>query len=500
MRPAPAVQILRLKGRETVSRHVLARGVVWLLMVAVAVSGGLWCASGCESKPAEEPPTTAPTSQEVSRPNILVYMIDTMRADQIGCYGAATKTPAFDRLAAEGVLFVNASSPASCTRPAVASLMTGVAPSVHGVHNYKMYLSPATDALTRLPELIKSAGYLTVGIVANPNVATVFGFDKGFDVYKELYRERTSLRTPTSYDLVADAPVVVAEVKRVLEAVPAGQPYFLYVLSIDPHAPYTPPAPYETMYDPDASSERDGGLAALSVFDSAYQTGHALPPDKIRALYRGEISYGDKHFGELIEWMRETGRLDDTLVVLTADHGEEFLDHGHRAHGHSVYEELTHVPLVLRYPEEFPAGERREEEVDLLDLSATLVVIAGGEVPATWFGRDLRASLTPRPIFSVNRQPTMVQFAARQDGWKLIFDETADEVRCYYLPDDPGEQHPLGGEAFERTKELLAGKLEEFRKYAELLHTQMVAGDMGLNEAEVPEDVLRSLRALGYVD
>ena len=378
--------------------------------------------------------------------------------------------------------------------------MTGVAPSVHGVHNYRTYLSPATDALVRLPELIRSAGYRTAGIVANPNVATVFGFSKGFDVYKELYRQRTSLATPTSYDLVADAPAVVAEVRRAVETVPDDRPYFLFVLSIDPHAPYTPPAPFETLYDPDANSGRDGSMPALMAFDNACQSGHSLPPDRIRALYRGEVSYSDEHFGELIEWMRASGRLDDTLVVLTADHGEEFLDHGRRAHGKSVYEEVTHVPLVLRYPRQFPAGERREEEVDLLDLSATLVTIAGGEVPATWFGRDLRASLTPRPIFSVNRQPTMVQFAARQDGYKLIFDETAGETTCYYLPDDPGEQHPLGGETLELTKELLAGKLEESRKYAELLHAKMVAGDMGLDEADVPEDVLRSLRALGYVD
>jgi arylsulfatase A-like enzyme len=447
---------------------------------------------GCAPPFAEGSDTAAAGGGE--RPSVLIYMIDTVRADEIGCYGAAvTKTPAIDRFAAESTVFLNASSLAPGTRPSVASLMTGMPAPALGP------LAHLPPAVTRLPELVQQRGYHTAGVVANPNLTHVFGFDKGFETYHELYAFPAVI---TVEHVIAAAPVVVRKVREVIESAPTDRPFFLYVLSIDPHAPYSPPPPYETMYDKDADGRRDGSVAALMQFEAEVTAGKSPSPDRIRALYRGEITFADTHFGTLVEWLRETGRLDKTLVVVTADHGEGFLEHGQRGHGNSVFEELTHVPLIVRHPASFPAGRRRNEPVDLLDLGATVVAVAGGQRPAHWVGRDLRDPLAPRPIFSTNRKPKVSQVAVRLDGYKMIADETAGRAEYYHLPEDPGERRPLAGEGRGKAEALLGPHFEEFRRTTAALAQQIAARDRTaaeVKEEALPEDVRRSLQALGYV-
>lgn len=428
-------------------------------------------------------------------------MIDTLRADELGCYGArVTQTPELDRFAADATLFESATAVAPATRPSVASFMTGVSPLIHGAVDLQSPLPRNIDRLKRLPDLLRRAGYQTAGIVANPNVSSMFGFREGFNVYRELYDRRSGSSAPRSTDLVSTADMVVSQIERHLDAIAHDKPFFLFVLSVDPHAPYTPPAPFDAMYDPQAAGATDGTMPALTRFDLAVSTGEALSADRIRALYRGEVSYADRVFGQLLDSLRKRGMIDETLVVFTADHGEEFLEHGRRGHGQCLYEEVIHIPMILRLPGQFAAGRRRNEAIDTLDLSASLLRIAEVEPPEYWPGRDLRGELRARPVFSTSRAKGFSGACVRFEGLKMIRDETAGWTRYFDLHADAAERTALQGEAMNSARRLLSEKLDHYFAYTESVRGRIMVETEVFQVKDLPEDVLKSLKALGYVE
>lgn len=436
------------------------------------------------------------------RPNILVYMIDTLRADELGCYGAkTTSTPNFDRFASESALFENCSSLAAGTRPSVASFITGVSGDVHDAWGGDYV--PLPSGLARLPDLLRKAGYSTFGVVANPNVARIFGFAEGYDVYHELYADPGDAVKDGERmgRLNAPANVVVDKIIETIDAAPADRPFFLYALSIDPHSPYSPPAPFEKMYHPDADGQRDGSLKTFDALKKDARAGKNPDIARLHALYRGEVSYADEQFARLLDWLRKTNRLDDTLIVITSDHGEEFLEHSSLGHGNTLYEELTHVPMILRHPASFKPGERRAEPIDTLDLSSTLLAVGGADQPSYWFGRDLRKPLPPRTIFSSHRKspPPKSLSAARHDGYKLLRDNARGKADYYYLPDDPREQSPLEGDKRKTAEALLNKRLAQYQRVNSELKGQLTRGTPEIDEASVSADVKNALITLGYV-
>lgn len=471
----------------------------WVGLGGVVVLAGL--AGGLTASPAR---ALAPDAG-VEKPNILVYMIDTLRADELGCYGArVTKTPAIDRFASQGALFVNAHSAAPATRPSIASFFTGVPSPAHGLEkNLIGFLPKEPGGLPRVHELLKEQGYYTVGIVANPNVDAFFGFARGWDAYHGLY-ERKPLPgqpAPRSGDLVTAADMIVDRVREEIDKAPRDRPFYIYVLSIDPHDPYTPPAPYDTMYDPDADAQRDGSIEVLQKqFDAAVREGRPPTPtvERIRSLYRGEVSFADAHFGRLMDWMMERGLLDRTLVALTADHGEEFLEHGRRGHGHTLFQEQLRVPLVVRHPGSF-APLRVEEPVSLLDLSATLVLVGGGQKPGFWTGRDLRGTVRPATIFAAQNSVDGLRRAVRFGEEKLIRDEKSGRQDAYDLAADPGEQHPIQGEGKRRADRALGGQLRKFQEANRDVFDTYARRGAEARPDSTPDELIRKLKALGYV-
>ncbi len=429
------------------------------------------------------------------RPDILVYMVDTLRADELEPYGAAvTRTPNLARFAEEAALFERAYALSANTRASIASFLTGVAPLVHGAEN--TFQSLGRDAsLARLPGLLAEAGYATAAVVANPNVATVFGFDVGFGRYEELYSGAIEAGPVLMGKLEADGETVLKRVRSVLAEAQRDKPLFLFVLSIDPHSPYDPPGEYDVLYDPDVDGERDGSLRAVLSFDRRLERGRTPSPDKLRALYRGEVTYSDQVFGQLLNALEDEGRLDQTLIVFTADHGEEFVDHGRRGHGKSLYEEVTRVPLIVRYPAMFDAGTR-EGMVDLTDVAATLLSVAGAEAPPYWRGRDLRGNLPAQPIFSSLRKSTLELATVRFEGRKAIRNLRSGACEYFDLVQDPAEEDPLTGARAQAAAVLLDPLLEEFQSRALELRGRLV-GSGGPSEPLSPE-LEESLRALGY--
>lgn len=301
--------------------------------------------------------------------NVIVLLIDTLRADRLKPYNpkSRVKTPVLDGLAAEGAVFGLAQSPENWTKPSVASVLTGLHPTTHGANQTESRL-PA-DA-TLLSEHLKAKGFKTGSFIANGYVSDRFGFDQGWDHYTNYIRERKS----------TEAENVFRETGDWIEKNKGGR-FFAYVQTIDPHVPYDPPEEYLKMYD---AREYTGPVQPRMTPEQLEQakrkqlTFTASDQRRLEALYDGEISQHDHFLGLFIERLKKLGVWEDTLLVVTSDHGEEFNDHGSWGHGHSVYQELLHVPLVF-----YRSGaiEKRHVAgaVSTLSIPATVCELVGVE-------------------------------------------------------------------------------------------------------------------------
>ena len=431
-----------------------------------------------------------------SPPNIIVYMIDTLRADELGPYGAqVTSTPAIDAFAASAAIFDNARSPAVSTRPAVASFLTGLSPFVHGMIENQGQLP---GGFRLLPELLASQGYHTGALIANPNIRATLGFARGFGTFKSLL--------PESWVWAADADWVADEVRQFVENAPDDRPFFLFVLSIDPHQPYQPPEPFDAMYDADAARVDAGSGENLRRIDDLFAAGRPVPQrelEQLRSLYRGEISFADASFGELLDFLRQRRLLDDTVIILTSDHGEAFGEHGNRGHSKTLFDETSRIPLIVRHPGIFDPG-RRVENVDLLDLSATIAAVAGEMRPDYWTGRDLRSVLTESALFAVNlhRHGNNLDIftSVTLGNKKLIRNESKLSMDLYDLATDPPERQPL--DRAEHTDSVLdlSGELKRFREQSLGLRKRIISEEIDTSEEELTEEMRRRLEALGYLE
>src|SRR5262249_3656211 len=277
--------------------------------------------------------------QRSDRPNVLIVTIDTLRADRLGCYGfGLAHTPAIDRLAQEGVRGADAGAsagPAPLTLPAHCSITTGLSPPAHGVRDNGNYaLGP--EAVT-LAERLAATGYRTAAFVSAAVLTRRYGLDQGFETYDDdLWAEDAP---PLFMFRKRPAPRTTDRAIAWLEDWAKGrqsQPFFLWVHFFDPHQPY------------------QVGSLELAV----------LTPTP----YDAEIAQPDRGIGRIVAWLRQHGVLDDTLVVLTADHGESLGEHGEPTHGIFIYDATIRVPLVWRLPGVFPAGGTYDGPVRHIDI------------------------------------------------------------------------------------------------------------------------------------
>jgi arylsulfatase A-like enzyme len=346
-------------------------------------------------------------SDPAQRPNVLVFLVDALRADHLGCYGHSRDTsPAIDALSREAALFETALSPASWTKPSIPSLFTGLYPIQHGVFtgNTKDSAERITsdilkDEHTTMAEVFRGAGYSTGAFVHNAQISSFMGFNQGFDVYAEHLGNAQQIN------------------ERFIQWLGSGlgRPFFGYVHYLDPHWPYTPPAPFDGMFSPPAQTSVDFNNVNWKYLERQIQSGDlqlsADDLEAMRSLYDGEIRYTDAAIAAALESLREKGLYENTIVVLTADHGEEFMEHGRIGHGNSLYDELLHIPLIIRSPQgRAPQGPSRTiaDPVSLIDIMPTVLDLAGIEIPEDIAGRSLRplmegSRLEPVPIFGDHR-------------------------------------------------------------------------------------------------
>jgi arylsulfatase A-like enzyme len=359
-----------------------------------------------------------------SRPNILLIVADTARADRFapagaaaGAGGSAAVAPRVAALGREGAVYLQARTPSPWTLPAHASLFTGLFPSSHGAESGHLRLE---DDRPFLAARLHGAGYRTQAYVANPWVGKDYNFQVGFDTFDEVWRSVKGTEGEMG------AGVVVDQVARWLEwrdghADAKAQPFFLFVNLFEPHLPYNPPEPERSAHLPaGADPERVGRLRRFKHPEEVRAilrlvTLDAKDREILGALYDGEIAYTDRRIGDLVDLLAKRGILDDTVVVVTSDHGEMLGEHDLYDHKLNVFEPLLRIPLVVRFPKRVKAGQRIETPVMLQDLYPTLLSLAGVEPGPSVEARRLPGitAMKPGPIRGESLDDPLVAEYAR---------------------------------------------------------------------------------------
>lgn len=394
-------------------------------------------------------------------PNLLLVVIDTLRADHVGAYGyARATTPNLDRLARQGVRFDRAYSTSSWTRPAVASLLTGLLPERHEVVNWQAKLPPGLPVLA---EELQSLGYTTAAFSANiAAVNGVPGFDRGFAKFELCFEpaeasEEAMMRFGGRPLRAFHAAEVNERVRSWLQSVPAA-PIFLYVHYLDPHSGYDPPEEHRRLFggDPALPGATEEDLHRLE------REQITLSPENLANLinlYDGEIHYVDEQVGALLHDLHGAGFADNLVSIVTSDHGEEFQDHGRLWHAFTLYEEVIRVPLIVHGTGtwSFPPAVRHQL-VRLDDLHPTLIELAGGVAVPGVDGYSLRSQLQggadggrealstqlhPDPVVDKLIHPKRHAWSVRDSEWKRI---DGAETELYRLSNDAGERRNLAAQ------------------------------------------------------
>jgi arylsulfatase A-like enzyme len=300
----------------------------------------------------------ATASFPASRWNLLLLTIDTLRADHLRCYGYARNTsPALDALAKSGVRFTHALCQRPKTSPSFATIMTGTYPARHGIHNAMQELKPANRTIA---EYLGEAGWTTAAVITNGNLYPAFGFDQGFGTY--VYGHKDA-KTGTDH-----------AIKWLEQNAASAEPWFLWVHHTDPHTPYSPPAPYDTMFGHDDERQRSATERQIDLYD-------------------GEIRFTVDQMGRLIEWITANGLSERTLIVFTADHGESLGEHNYYyEHGLHPYEPSARIPLIVAAAGVVPKATTSSALVGTVDILPTILGALDVDFESSVQGRSFLSS------------------------------------------------------------------------------------------------------------
>jgi arylsulfatase A-like enzyme len=420
-----------------------------------------------------------PFSQKEDGPNIILISIDTLRADHLHGYGYERETsPTLDSLMQKGVSFRQAISPAPWTLPSHVSLFTSLYPHTHGVIAQTLALN---EEVTTLPMALKSAGYTNGAVTTMPHLTPRHGFGRGFEFY-----------------ICEEVPAPIA-FKRSLEWLSRveSKRFFFFLHLFDVHTDYTPLPRYLEMFE----SPYEGEIAGKASTLYKVRSGEVVLSDedvrRLIALYDGGIRQLDDRLGVFLAALERKNLLSNTVVIITADHGEEFLDHGGVLHDNTLYDELIRVPLIMFGPG-VPAGKVVEKQVEIIDIMPTILELSGAKAPPNMEGRSLLPLITQddpewtelafaeadwkNEVYDVKR-------AVRTGRYKLYYDRHTKEEELYDLLLDPAEKRNILKElpdvAASLRKELKAWMATERGRPAKMRLT---------------EDEKKRLRALGYFD
>jgi choline-sulfatase len=413
-----------------------------------------------------------------TRPNIVVYLVDTLRADHLGCYGYAKPvSPHLDRFAEGATLFETAIAQAPWTRPSVTSILTGLGPLQHGVRTLEARLPDAADTLA---ERLRAAGYRTAAFSTNWHVSAESGLAQGFDDF---------VFFPEEPDSTSVNRRVLAWLDGYRRSERGSEPFFLYVHALDPHAPYTPPEDLRRRFAP-GTPPQVGMIESLRrIYKAKGGKRYALAME-VAPLYDAEIAANDRSFGALLSALKERKLFEESLIVFVSDHGEALGEHHEFGHARSLYAEQLDVPLVVKLPSQ-TRGERRAGLAQHVDLLPTLLAAAGVPPAPGARGTDLFGpGGGTRPVFSHLNYNKRVGMSVVFDGWKRIEPWTRRLGARPELYREGDETNDLAG-----SHPVRSGFL------GSLLRAEKLRSRNGLRpeQARVDEETRRGLEALGYL-
>jgi arylsulfatase A-like enzyme len=415
-----------------------------------------------------------------ARGDVVLVIVDTARADHFSAYGYLRETtPELDRLAAEGERYDNAWAQSPWTLPAVATILTGQPPHVHGAGRTPAGMRPVRADLPTLAERMATAGYRTAAFINVLWCAPASGLDRGFENYDFRTSDESNVGTRNAWMTTDHA----LNWMRAWD----DDPLFMVVHYFDPHLTYDPPAPFDTLFEEQGRPRVPRGFGSAAQVFRIRNGEIRLGPAERRSLiarYDGELRYMDEQFGRLRRGLEEAGRWDDALIIVLGDHGEEFWDHGGFEHGHSHHRELMRVPLVVKRP----GGARGavfNGRVRQIDVAPTVLGFAGLSVPAGLPGRVLGPEGSR---FAVGEGSLWAGdlVSARSDAGTLILDRGSGEL-TYFASGDTFEHDGRRGEE-SADPELLR-----------LLRALPAAPVSPAEERELAEEQLEQLRSLGYI-
>lgn len=458
-------------------------------------------------------PTPAQTAEpgDATLPNVIFVVADTLRDDTTrSTEKDGWLMPNLRALGGESVDFTNAVSQDSWTLPSMVSLFTSLYPEVHRI-GYRILDAPnnavenpigqaSLENVKLMVSYFKEMGYETIGVQTNFHLRTETAFENDFDVY--------------SYGPNRSAEEVVADVALQMRSV--GEPYFLYVHFYDTHGPYVRHREMETRMEPFPTLLPDekrlahgfymnyyfGSLRTLGEQRKAVE--RRLSPNErefVRHLYRGEARYLDEFFGSMLKLLKKVGKFDDDIVVFVGDHGEELWEHGALGHGRTVYQEVIHVPLIMKFPGEKPRVV--DAPVELIDVLPTLAGRIGIPRDPHWQGRDLFAKGTGDRLDDRRRfVRTLGVHSGFDVHWesvlsgdmKYIYNEHEGSHALYDLRRDPGETNNVF-ESLGQAADSLRAALAEFKR-SSLEHP---VAQINVTYETLDEDRLEELQAIGYL-
>jgi len=489
------------------------------------------------------------------RPDVILISIDTLRPDRMGVYGhrpmGVSTTPRLDDLAGGGAVFSDAVSSSSWTLPGHYALLSGLPDELHEMVDDSV--RPSRD-VPLMAEIFHGAGYATAGFYSGPYLHPFFGFGRGFDIYESCMdfetvfdlspakaekmshaetAEAVARTEKESHRAVTSAVVTEKAVRFVKSRVRKkdGAPFFLFLHYFDVHNDYTPPPPFDTCFGAPYDGWVDGRGVMTDPRINATMDQRDL--EHLEALYDGEVGWVDRNIGRLL---REIDRIDPgilkkALVVVTADHGEEFFEHGKIGHRHDLYEDAVRIPLIMRMPGRIPAGIRLSAPVRIYDILPTVLDLAGLPGPAFSFGRSL-LPLIKNPERSPAR-PALLELTApprrgrpserdrftkiialRSGGLKLIDTQSrtwspgrpadftgpllTESWELYDLRADPGEKRNLFPERKDLFEKMRAERDRLYEKMRGIYAARRrEAEDRGARA--VPDELRKRLEQAGYI-
>lgn len=423
-----------------------------------------------------------------ARPNVILILVDALRTDSLGCYGYTRETsPNTDAFADQSILFEFASSQATCTFPSVNSLLTSRYPFLF-IRNFTGQNFGIPEDIPFVPEILKENGYTTIACSSSPIVRNtpsahnkMGGFGRGFDIFLE-----------HEWDSAEDINKAVSkELKKISE------PLFLFMHYMDPHDPYDPPEKFKRMF---CTPYDDKEFIAQGNPNPIFQMLTGEKPSRkitqrdlqhLRDLYDGEVAFYDFQFGRFLDRLSKLGILENSLVIICADHGEEFLEHENVKHCHSVYETLAHVPLIIKTPSGQPRGSRKAL-VQNLDIVPTILDYIN--IDPTEFGFHGKSL---KPIIEKDKAINPYSFCVQHnwrsinDGrFKLIINVKTGAIAFYDLQKDPHEK-----------KNILDLEAKTARQHVKALKEWISQEEADLTQEErirLSEEAIEKLKALGY--